>query len=55
MGQGEEIDHEAAGLPVRQTQKESVEGAPVGLAGKELVAVNEVQQRHRLLAQAWMT
>jgi hypothetical protein len=31
--------------------KQPVEGAPIRLAWEQLLAVDEVQQRHRLLAQ----
>ena len=49
--EGQEFDHQlACGFFARLLQH-PVEGQPVGVTGKELVAVNEVQQRHRLAAQ----
>ena len=51
VGQGEKIDHDAAGLPLRQPLQEHVEGSPIGLAREQLVAIDQVEQRHRLAAQ----
>jgi len=48
VSHGEKIDHGATGLPLRQVFKKRVEASPVGLAGEELVPIDEVQQRHRL-------
>ncbi len=48
---GEQLDHDAAGLPLGQSLEQSIEGSPVCLARKELVAIDQVQQRHRLAAQ----
>ena len=49
--QGQQLDHRAAGLAWRQVLHEGVEGSTVRLAREELVAVDQVQQRHRLAAQ----
>lgn len=51
VSQGEKVDHGAAGLPLRQTIYKHVEGSPIRLVRKELVTVEEVEQRHRLAAQ----
>jgi len=51
MGEGEKVDHDAAGLPVWQALQQRVERAPERLAREKLVAIDQVQQRHRLLAQ----
>ncbi len=51
VSQGEEFDHGAAGLPLRQPLHEHVEGSSIGLARKEPVAIDEVQKRHRLATQ----
>ena len=51
VGERQQVDHDPAGLPLRQGFPERLEGAPVGLAREELVAVDEVEQRHRLAAQ----
>ena len=51
VGQGQQLDHDAAGLPLRQPFQEGIEGSPIGLAREELVAIDEVEQRHRLAAQ----
>ena len=51
MCHGEQFDHDAAGLPFGQTLHEMVEGSPIGFTRKELVTVDEVHQRHGLLAQ----
>ena len=51
MGHGQKFDHDAAGLPFRQLFKQGIEGLPVGLAWEELVAIDKVEQRHRLAAQ----
>lgn len=51
VGERQQIDHEATGLPLRQPGQEHLEGAPVGVTGKELVSIDQAEQRHRLLAQ----
>ncbi len=51
MGQGQQVDHQAAGRFFREPFEQPVEGLPVGVAREELVAVDEVQQRHRLAPQ----
>ena len=51
MGQGEQVDHDAAGLLLRQPLQEGVEGSAIGFAREQLVAIDEVEQRHRLAAQ----
>ena len=51
VGQGEQVDHDAAGLLLGQPLQEGVEGSAIGLAREQLVAIDEVQQRHRLAAE----
>ena len=51
MGHGQKIDHDAARLSFGQLFEQGIEGLPVGLAGKELVAIDKAEQRHRLAAQ----
>lgn len=48
MGQREQVDGDAAGLPFRKRGAQGLEGVPVGCAREEPVAVDEVEQRHRL-------
>jgi hypothetical protein len=52
MGDGEDLDHGAAGGSLGGMFEQAFEGAAVGVAGEELGAIDEVQQRHRLAAQA---
>ena len=47
MGQGQDLDHEAVSL----TLDRRLEGSPIGVSRKELVAVDQAQKRHGLLAQ----
>lgn len=51
MSQGEKVDHGATGLPLRQVLKKYVEGSSIRRALKELVAIDEVEQRHRFAVQ----
>jgi hypothetical protein len=51
MRQGQQLDHDPAGLPVGKLLHEGVDGSAIFLPGKELVAIDELQERHELLAQ----
>src|SRR5512132_1534426 len=51
VGQGEPDEHDAAGLLVGQPLQEGVEGSSIGLAGEELIPIDEVEERHRLAAE----
>ena len=47
----QQIDHQTAGRRVWKLFEQPVEGPPVGVAGEQLVAVDEVEQRHRFAPQ----
>jgi len=51
VGNGEELDHSAAGLALRQSFDKQIESSPVGLTRKQPIAVDEVDERHRLAPQ----
>jgi hypothetical protein len=51
MGERQQPDHGAAGLLFGPVGKQRVEGAPIGLAREQLIAIDEIEQRHRLAAQ----
>ena len=51
MSHGQELDHDTAGLTFCQMLDESVEGSPVCQARKQLVAIDESEERHRLAAE----
>ena len=51
MREREQVDHEAACLLLGQLLEEGVEGSAIGFAREEPVAVDEVEERHRLAAQ----
>jgi hypothetical protein len=56
MGHGQKFDHDATGLPFRQLFKQGIEGLPVSLAWEELVPINKIEQRHRLVRRnEWVT
>ncbi len=48
MGEREEVDGDAAGLSLGKRGTQGLEGVPIGWAREEPVAVDEVEQRHRL-------
>ena len=51
MGKGQEGHREAAGLALGEPLQGHLEAAPVGIAREQGVAVDQVEQRHRLLFQ----
>lgn len=51
MSQRQQFDGNLASLFVRQLLDENVEGSTIFQPGKELVAIDEIPKRHRLLAQ----
>ena len=51
MGECEQVDHEPRSLPLGQTLDQELERPSVSLAREEPVAVDQVHQRHGLLAQ----
>ena len=51
MGECQEIDHQPAGWLLGEPVEQPVEGLPIGLAREELVAVDEVEQRHGFAPQ----
>lgn len=55
LSQRQQFDRDLAGLSVGQFVDEHVEGPAIFLPGEELVPVDEIEERHRLLAQAMMT
>jgi hypothetical protein len=51
MSERQEIDGDPARLALRQGFPKRLEGEPIGLAWEEPVAIDEVEERHRLAAQ----
>ena len=51
VGQCQQPDHAPAGVALIEGIKQRVEGAAVGVAREQLIAVDDVQQGHRLAAQ----
>lgn len=51
MGKRKQFDRDLAGLPMGQALSEQIKGSPVLLPGKELVAIDQPEERHGLLAQ----
>lgn len=51
MGQGQQLDRDLAGLLVGKSVDENVEGSAIFLSRKQLVAIDKLEQRHRLFAQ----
>src|SRR4051795_8727770 len=51
VAQRQQADHGLAGLAVGLCREQRLEGAGIGGAGEELVAVDEVKQRHGLVLQ----
>ena len=48
MRKGKQLDHDAAGAPLALFGQQRLEGQRVGSAGKQLIAIDEIEQRHRL-------
>ncbi len=51
MRESQEIDHQLTGRFFSELLKQPLESQPVGIAREELVAVNEIEQRHGFAAQ----
>ena len=51
MREGKQIDHQPAGGPFGELFEQPVEGLSIGVAREQLGAVDQAEQRHRLLAQ----
>lgn len=51
MSKREEIDHDPAGLFVRQALAQSVEGSPIALPRKQPVPIDQIEKRHWLAPQ----
>ena len=51
MGKREQVDGDAASLPLRKRGAQRLEGVAIRLPREEAVAVDEVEQRHRLAPQ----
>jgi hypothetical protein len=51
MSEREKIDGDPAGLPFRQSIRQNVKYLPERLAWKELITIDEIFERHGLLAQ----
>ena len=51
MRERKQTDHRMAGLLLAPTGQQRRERAGVGLAREQLIAIDQVEQRHRLLAQ----
>jgi hypothetical protein len=49
--QDQEIGHQAAGRFLREFFEQPVAGRTIGIAGEQLVAVDEIEQRHGLAPQ----
>ena len=50
-GQSQQPDHAPAGVALIEGIEQRIEGAAVGVAREQLIAVDDVQQGHRLAAQ----
>lgn len=48
VGEAKKLDHDAAGLALGQTLDEEIESPPVGLPQEEPIAIDQIDQRHRL-------
>jgi hypothetical protein len=51
VSQRQQPDHDAAGRLLALTGEQRLEGAPVGAAWEHLLAIDQIEQRHRLAAQ----
>src|SRR5690606_42056584 len=51
MGHGQQLDHGAAGLALRQLVEKSLKSSAKRLSRKQLVAIDQVEQRHGLASQ----
>src|ERR1022692_4715491 len=51
MRERQQADHGATGKSFAEPHEQGLERQRVGSAGKELVAIDEIEQRHRLAAE----
>ena len=51
MGQRQEIDHQPARRFFRELFEHPLEAHPIGVAGEQLVAIDEIEQRHGFAPQ----
>ena len=51
MGKRQQAHHGAAGMLLAPLGEQRLEGARVSAAREQLVAIDQVEERHRLLAQ----
>ncbi len=51
MGECEQIDHDPAGLLVRQVFAQGVEGSAVSFTREQPIAIDQIEKRHRLAPQ----
>jgi hypothetical protein len=51
VSERQKTDHGAAGWSLADSSEQGVERKGVGAAGKQLVAIDQIEQRHRLAAQ----
>lgn len=51
MGERKQSDHDLAGAPLLTLLAQRFEGSRIGRPRKQLVPVDQIEQRHRLLAQ----
>ena len=51
MGERQEIDHQTARRLFRELFEQPVEGQAIGVAGEQLVAIDEIEQRHGFAPQ----
>ena len=51
MGERQQIDHQAARRFLRELLEQPVEGQAIGVAREQLVAIDEVEQRHGFAPQ----
>ena len=51
MGQRQKIDHQTARRLFRDLFEQPVKGQAIGVAGKQLVAIDEIEQRHGFAPQ----
>ena len=52
MGERQQADHDRAGPPFLTFGAQRLEGAGIGRTREQLIAIDQIEQRHRLLAQA---
>ena len=51
MRERQETGHGAAGVPIARAKEERVKGESISAPGEELIAIDEIKQRHRFAAR----